>query len=256
MAFLVEDGTGIASANSYASIADAQSYFADRGRLSVWNGTAVSTTISAADAGADTLTSAAHPFESGDGPVTFVGDDLPSPLVAATEYWLVVIDASTLQVATSYANAIAAVPVVVDLADIGSGTTTISHPDFDDQRASLIEATDYAELLYTERYRGDRADSLANHGLEWPRNYAYDSLSNLITGVPTGLVYAICEYGIRARSAPLLTDDADAGATGKTRSIAGASYTTSYSGAKNRKAYPAADRLMRSVLREPSTFRA
>lgn len=37
MAFTVEDGTGIAGANSYASIADADTYFADRG-TGTWTG--------------------------------------------------------------------------------------------------------------------------------------------------------------------------------------------------------------------------
>ena len=38
MAFLVEDGTGIASANSYVSIADADTYHTDRGNTG-WTGT-------------------------------------------------------------------------------------------------------------------------------------------------------------------------------------------------------------------------
>lgn len=37
MSFVVEDGTGVAGANSYCSIADANSYFSDRG-ISDWQG--------------------------------------------------------------------------------------------------------------------------------------------------------------------------------------------------------------------------
>lgn len=36
MAFTVEDGTGVANANSYAAVADADAYFADRGNA-VWS---------------------------------------------------------------------------------------------------------------------------------------------------------------------------------------------------------------------------
>lgn len=38
MAFVVEDGTGIANANSYASVTEADSYFSDRG-FTTWTGT-------------------------------------------------------------------------------------------------------------------------------------------------------------------------------------------------------------------------
>jgi hypothetical protein len=37
MAFIVEDGTGLANSNSYVSVADADSYFADRG-VTTWTG--------------------------------------------------------------------------------------------------------------------------------------------------------------------------------------------------------------------------
>lgn len=38
MGFVVEDGTGVSGANSYCSVADANSYFSDRG-ISEWVGT-------------------------------------------------------------------------------------------------------------------------------------------------------------------------------------------------------------------------
>lgn len=37
MTFVVEDGTGLANANSYVSVADADAYFADRG-IAAWTG--------------------------------------------------------------------------------------------------------------------------------------------------------------------------------------------------------------------------
>lgn len=38
MAFTVEDGTGLANANAYVSVADADAYFADRGEPTAWAG--------------------------------------------------------------------------------------------------------------------------------------------------------------------------------------------------------------------------
>jgi len=49
---------------------------------------------------------------------------LPSPLVAATDYYLIRVDDSTFKLATSYANAIAG--TAIDITTTGSGTQTLS----------------------------------------------------------------------------------------------------------------------------------
>lgn len=73
--------------------------------------------ITAIDATLDTLTSAGHGLATGDGPFRLIdgrgqlGQEesprLPSPLDIDTEYWAIVVDVDTLQLATSEANAIA-----------------------------------------------------------------------------------------------------------------------------------------------------
>jgi hypothetical protein len=83
-------------------------------------------TISAVSTGADTLTITGHGLLTGDGPIQFASSgSLPAPLVAATNYWPVVVDANTIKVASTFQNAVAVVPVVIDLTTAGSGTITI-----------------------------------------------------------------------------------------------------------------------------------
>ena len=78
-------------------------------------------------AASDIVTIAAHGLATGDGPF-FVSSDttLPAGLTADTPYWVVVLSASTFNLAASHANAVAAVPVVVDITDAGTGTHTMA----------------------------------------------------------------------------------------------------------------------------------
>lgn len=71
----------------------------------------------------DTLTIAAHGLVTGDGPGALrnVGGALPAALAALTDYWIYRVDANTVKLATSSANALAGVTVA--FADNGSGTT-------------------------------------------------------------------------------------------------------------------------------------
>jgi hypothetical protein len=76
-----------------------------------------------ADAGTDELTtSAPHGLVTGDGPVAVRNDGgaLPDPLAAVTDYFAIVTGASTLQLATSSANALSGTEI--NLIDAGTGT--------------------------------------------------------------------------------------------------------------------------------------
>ncbi len=74
------------------------------------------------------LLATAHGMNTGDGPVelTNVGGALPTGLTAATDYWIIKVDANTFQLATSLANALAGTPVTFS-AD-GTGTNDVN-PD-------------------------------------------------------------------------------------------------------------------------------
>lgn len=73
----------------------------------------------------DTLTLTAHGVSTGYGPVRFAltGDasSLPAGLAAATDYWLIVVDANTVKVASSLANAVAG--TAIDITDVGTDAT-------------------------------------------------------------------------------------------------------------------------------------
>jgi hypothetical protein len=83
-------------------------------------------TISAVNTGTDALTITAHGLNTGDGACNALnigGGALPSPLVAATSYWVIRVDANTIKLATSQANALAG--TAIDITTTGSGTNQI-----------------------------------------------------------------------------------------------------------------------------------
>ncbi len=79
-------------------------------------------------AASDIVTAAAHGLSTGDGPFRLTTDmaDLPLNLLTGTDYYIAKIDANTYYLSTTRANALASPPVVVNIADAGTGTHTIS----------------------------------------------------------------------------------------------------------------------------------
>lgn len=83
-------------------------------------------TISAVDTGADTLTATGHGLLTGDRfRVRNVDGALPTGLAAVTSYFAIRLDADTLKVATTSANALAG--TAINLTGAGSGTNTIEY---------------------------------------------------------------------------------------------------------------------------------
>jgi hypothetical protein len=74
----------------------------------------------------DQLTITGHGLTTGEGPFFFTnsGGALPAGLSAATKYWAIVVDANTISVATSRANALASTKV--DITGNGTGTHTLA----------------------------------------------------------------------------------------------------------------------------------
>lgn len=80
--------------------------------------------VESVDAAANTLTLTAHAYVTGDGPIRFTTTNtLPGGLALATDYWLIVVNANTVKVATSRANAVAL--TAIDITDVGVGVHTI-----------------------------------------------------------------------------------------------------------------------------------
>lgn len=79
------------------------------------------------DADEDTILLTAHGLETGDGPIQLATDDtLPAGLELATDYWVIVVDANTIQLAASVVDAMAKPAVPVDITDEGVGEHTLS----------------------------------------------------------------------------------------------------------------------------------
>ena len=75
----------------------------------------------------DTITIPAHGLITGQSPPMFisnVGGSLPAPLAALTPYWPIAVDANTLKLATSQANALS--NTAIDITVAGSGTDTFA----------------------------------------------------------------------------------------------------------------------------------
>lgn len=79
-----------------------------------------------ADNATEIFSKVAHTLKTGDGPfqVSNSGGALPSGLSAATDYWVIKIDADTFKLATSLANALAGTNLLISTN--GTGTQTIA----------------------------------------------------------------------------------------------------------------------------------
>ncbi len=79
-----------------------------------------------ADSSTDKLTKSDHGLETGDGAVTASnsGGGLPGGLAAATDYWIIRINANEFKLATSLANAY--LGTAIDITSNGTGTQTLT----------------------------------------------------------------------------------------------------------------------------------
>lgn len=86
-------------------------------------GAAFSFATTAINVGADTITKTAHGFVTADGPIVFsTTGGVPGGLGSGTDYWIIKVDADTIKLATSRANAIAGTQVDITSQGTGAGT--------------------------------------------------------------------------------------------------------------------------------------
>lgn len=82
--------------------------------------------VESVSAAANTLTLTGHAYLTGDGPLRgLTTGTLPAGWALATDVFAIKVDANTIKLASSLANAVATVPVPIDLTDAGTGTHTI-----------------------------------------------------------------------------------------------------------------------------------
>ncbi len=91
-----------------------------------WLGASKTMTVASTSAGVETLTITGHGLTTGEGPILFTnsGGGLPGGISAGTKYWAIVVDANTIALATSRANALA--NTRVDITSSGTGTHTLA----------------------------------------------------------------------------------------------------------------------------------
>lgn len=86
----------------------------------------VTNTITAVDASTDTISHTFNQLLTGTRIQLTTTTTLPGGLATATDYYVVRITDTTCKLATSYANATASTPTVIDITDAGTGTHTIN----------------------------------------------------------------------------------------------------------------------------------
>ena len=96
----------------------------------------------------NSLTLINHPYRTGTIVKISSNGIIPSPLTANTYYYVIYIDANTIKLATSYANAIATIPQCVTITGSLSGTTAVtSYPDSRDYYAVWTNGTPSNSIL-------------------------------------------------------------------------------------------------------------
>lgn len=115
----------------------------------------------------DTLTFLKHGYPSGLKIQISTDDTLPTGLSASTDYFIIKNTVDTFKLATSYANAIATVPVPINITSQGSGTHTITPQDITPEFGYDSQMTLPSDYIKIFKVTSD-ADGLRNidHKLE------------------------------------------------------------------------------------------
>lgn len=133
------------------------------------------------DAGTEVFTENSHGLQTGDGPFQFTtSNTLPSGLALATDYYIIRVDANTLKLATSRANALAGTNLLI--ASTGTGNQTMSDVPGSTMRISHYKAGD---LLFAQGFEDD-----ANNGL-----HSVSSVTPTTVVVSSTLVNATTQTG-------------------------------------------------------------
>lgn len=152
-------------------------------------------TISAAANATEQLTVTAHNLATGNGPVRLTGADLPLGLSTGVDYWVIRVDANTIQVASSETNANDSTAVA--FSDDGSGAMTLTmksvfnHPFY--LRRLKIDTGNGGDVLIEESSGGRdilKADNTpANDTLNWEIDGFVSSF--YITTLPTNALITV-----------------------------------------------------------------
>lgn len=157
-----------------------------------------------AEADDDKATKVAHGLETGDGPIRVAnsGGALPTGISAATDYWVIKVDADTFKFATT--RALAQAGTAINLTTDGTGTQTLSDTATTQRivtgRAGAFRGTpDGSPVVIADiTFVGEADDDLATaaaHGLQTGDGPV--RVSNSGGALPTGLLAATDYWIIR-----------------------------------------------------------
>lgn len=124
-------------------------------------------TITAVDHTTDQLTIVGHGLLTGAGPaaVRNVGGAHPNPLAEVTDYWVIRVDANTVKLATSSANALAATAIALTTNGTGTNILEVGIP-YRRARTYVARAVDVAGAQLKSADLNSKMDSLqALHAL-------------------------------------------------------------------------------------------
>jgi hypothetical protein len=110
----------------------------------------------------DTFTSTAHGYYTGLKGRFTTSSALPTGLALATDYYIIVTGVNTFQVAASMANALAAVPVAVDITAIGTGNQTFTPVAISGVSYKLQKANDFVDNPGQTANKGGTAINAGN----------------------------------------------------------------------------------------------
>ena len=124
-----------------------------------------------------------------------------------------------------------------------------------EKQQALVKGTDYIESRFGGEFGGIIEFPETPQALAFPRLRLYDQNDLAVSGVPTKLKQATCEYALRSMSAVLLADPAiDKSGSGvrsrkkKTGPLSEEVVYSSSSGAVSLPEYPAADNMIKFYL--------
>lgn len=140
-------------------------------------------------AASDQIALTGHGFNNGD-KVRFTTDTtLPNPLVAATDYWVIYVDANTIKVAASQADA--ELGIAIDITDGGVGNHTITAQPYD-IRALDVHVVNSVVVTATDLDIRDL--SAAQDSIE---SWTHDGTGNAITSTGGALDINIASSDIQ-----------------------------------------------------------
>lgn len=275
MTMIVEDGSGIYEANSYAGLAYSQAYLQRRGRGEAWAAADRAVRESALIAATDyidkrfgTVFLGEKQFVGIDVPgfnmLSFISEPLPNHeivigsvtytfVVTAVNPQDVVIGASTVETMTNFVTALSTnTDVIGELLE--PNIVIVRNRLAGEQDEITCSSSNTFSLVWDyDQLIGGLAGTEQN--LEWPRLNVYTRNNTLISGIPEKLRQATVEYASRALTEKLMPDPVT-GDTGQEirrtfEKVGPIETETAYSQTVRQifKKYPEADRLLIELTR-------